>query len=301
MSDLVLSATFEVDGYTRRLDVFGDRLRDISAPLARIGGFAKAQAKKRFDAGGPGWAPLSKETIARKPSAVAIAFFRKRRHGGSASDEVVRLGKRYTAQLGVAAGASQRLTQALGIAEAFTSKKGAKLGLRLTSKATKDRDKALAKATALGEDLHGLVEQFGNGRAVGATDIAGLVAAAEKEQRRRGLHQAALAAARLLPAGSKERRRVARVGSTRYRNSSRSLQLLGSLRDAIHLYVDGGRSVVIFAGPSWSGVQNKGGTVGHGAVIPARTYLIIDGDTINFAVITFEAYMLEPFVGDAGA
>lgn len=318
---LAFSAAFEVDGYVRRLDVFSDELRDPSEPLARVGGFIKSQSKKRFDSGGPGWEPLKASTIARKPTAVAIAFFKKNRHGKSASDDVAALGKRLAKSLTMAGSAEAKSAEALTIAGRLSTAKGRRIGAGIAAKADKRRGAALAKAEAIGAELHGLVEQYGNGRAVKASDVAGLVSAAEKEQARRAKHGLARLAARDMPLTegerrvtvkfkdnkgnertrqvivnqSNERRRVGRHGATRYRNSMQSLQLLGSLRNALHLYVDGA-AVVVIAGPGWSGVHNKGGTAGNGAKIPKREYLIINSETLAVTVAIFEEYMFTALV-----
>lgn len=296
MGELILSADFKIDGYTQRLELLGDKALNIGEPLARVGGFIKGQAKHRIDAGGPGWPPLAPATVARKLTGEQFAFFArfgKRKH--SIADTVV-----------------------------ATEKKISRLLIRSRDgKTEKQRAKALASAEAHGEFLAQVASDYGS--ALKIQDVDDLLDVAHREMQRRKMHGYALAAARMMELRpgehrverkyvdrkgrertasvvvnpSKERRRVARIGATRYRRDIRSTQVLGSLRDALHLYVDGGHAVVVFAGPKWSGVHNRGGTAGHGAKIPKREYLTIDSDSIVVAVGIFREHLLEPFLSDA--
>lgn len=271
---LILTANFDVGGYVRQLEVFGDSMKPeaLDQPLARIGGFVRAQSKRSFLAEGPGWSALAPETIARKARAAAQFNF------------YARFGKAQKAAADTVAGMGRRLTRALGLAEG---------GLT-----PRRRAGALKRASALGEELEGLVEQFGHRLRV--KDVAGLIAVAEKELRRRKIHGAAMRAAKLLPKGSAERRRAGRIGSAGYRRSIVSATaMLGDLRNSIHVQVNSGKGVTIYSSVPWSGVHNEGGTAAHGAVQKERRFLKIDEAVMKVAVAIFEAHMLDAFVDDA--
>lgn len=266
MPELVLTAEFEIDGYLRRLEVFGDACADLKEPLARCGGYLRGQAKHRIDAGGPGWQDLAPETVRRKMTTARLqlleALFPRRRPGKMPVQR-----------------AAERLATALNRGR--------------DAKTTRARVAAKKRAAHEGETL--ALYQRAFGVPAGVRDINSLIAFAEREQRRIRLHGEALRAARHLPAGSDARARVGRIGKPRYQRSERSTQLLGGLYDSIHLRVEA-KLVVVFSGPSWSGVHNKGGQAGHGARIPERRYLKIEARDVQVFVGIFRAYLLDGFV-----
>ena len=266
MPELLLTAEFEIDGYVRRLEVFGDACADLHEPLARCGGYLRGQAKQRIDAQGPGWEPLSAETKRRKMTIQKLslleALFPRRRPG---KVPVLR--------------AHEKL-----------------LGARLRAagaKTTRGREAAIKRIAHEGETLAFYQRAFG--APAGLRDVGALIKFTRRELQRQHLHGAALQAAKALPKGSAERRRVGSIGKARYQRSERSTHLLGGLYDSIHLLVQA-KVVVVFSGPSWSGVHNKGGTAGHGARIPERRYLKIEtADTLVFVGI-FKGYLLDAFL-----
>ena len=296
MADLLLTADFEIDGWCTRLEVFGESMKDLREPLARCGGYIRGQAKRRCDEGGPGWEPLATSTVKRKPTVAKIelheALFPRRRPG---KVRVMDNANRIVKYQGKAA----------------------------LAKTTKMKERWLAKVQAEGEAIEFYQRAFG--AAAGIKDTAALLAYARKEKMRQQKHGAALAAARdiaLQPGErvetytyknkqgqerhgkrianiSKLRRNVREIGSTRYNVDIRATQLLGSLRDSIHLLLEL-TAVVVFSGPAWSGVHNKPpGTktrVGHGAEVPGRRFLVIDQMTVRIAAGIFKEYMLQPFI-----
>lgn len=277
MSELLLKAEFHVDGVVRRLEVFGHAASDLREPLARSGGYLRGQAKHRIDQQGPGWKALDEETVRRKMTHAKLqlleAMFPRRRPG--------------TTPLLKAADA---LAVARGRAE--------------SAKTTRARETALARAKQEGEKLAFYQRAFGapakvgrrvrgkDGRFESVVDVAALISFVQREQRRARLHGEALRAARALPQGSAERRRVSRIGAQRYQRSERSTRLLGGLYDSLHLAVEA-KLVKVFSGPRWSGVHNEGGTAGNGATIPERRFLQITSADVHFVVEMFRHYLLE--------
>lgn len=68
----------------------------------------------------------------------------------------------------------------------------------------------------------------------------------------------------------------------RYSASMRSTQVLGGLVPSIRFKVSGrADQVTIRSGASFSGVHNRGGTAGHGAKIPRREFLKVEGQDLR--------------------
>lgn len=237
----MLTLKLNVDGLERKLSLMVDALSDLEKPLARAGGILRAEAKKSFASRGPGWPALSDETEKRKPSMKALGFYslndRKRSRADTVTTE------------------DNKLQRALARAE--------------KAKTDKAQQKALAAADVHRSNLETLQRAYG--AALRTSDTSALVAVARKELRRRKIRGAAMRAARQIE-DETERRRVARLGSTRYRRDARSLDMLGSLRDSISLYVTE-QSVSVFSHSMWAGVHNDGGRAGNNATIPKRTFL----------------------------
>lgn len=266
MAELLLTAEFQVEGIVRRMEVFGDACTDLREPLARCGGYLRGRAKHRIDEQGPGWPAPAPDTTRRKMTTGKLqlleALFPRRRPG-----KVPVL----------------RAVEKLAVAR----------GRAATAKTTRARETALARAQHEGETLAFYQRAFG--APAGLRDVGALIRFTQRELRRQHIHGAALQAARALPKGSIERRRVASIGKARYQRSERSTRLLGGLYDSIHLRVEM-KVVVVFSGPAWSGVHNRGGTAGHGARIPERRFLLIDQADVRFFCGVFRTYLLEAFV-----
>jgi len=266
MAELLLSAEFSVGGYVRRLEVFGDRCSDMKPPLARCGGYLRARAKHRIDAGGPGWEPLSAATKQRKMTVEKLgllsALFPRSRPGRAPLLRAV--DKLHVAQ--------KRATNA---------------------KTAKGRAAAMKRAAHEGETL--ALYQRAFGAPSGMRDVQALIAYAQKELHRQRLHGVALQAAKSLPKGSVERRRVGAVGKARNQRSERSTRLLGGLYDSIHLRVEN-KVVIVFSGPSWSGIHNRGGMAGHHARIPERRFLMIEATDLQVLSAIFADFLLDALV-----
>ena len=292
MPELLLSAELEIDGYLHRLEVFGDHCADLHEPLARCGGYLRGQAKHRIEAQGPGWKALSPETVRRKMTTPKLellsALFPRRRPGNHPVQR-----------------ASERRAWALN--------------RKAVARTTRAREAAEKRAAHEGETLAFYQRAFG--APAGIRDVESLVAFAEHEARRMRIHGEALRAARAMPLAegeervtvhyrnrggehksyqtieniSAERRRVRSIGKPRYMRSERSTHLLGGLYNSIHLRVEA-KLLVVFSGPSWSGIHNRGGVAGHGARIPERRFLIIEAADVKVFSEIFRSYLLEPFL-----
>lgn len=295
-----ITAPFDVDGIVTLMEECKAHLLDIGVPLARSGGYLKGRAKHRCDEGGPGWEPLSPDTVKRKLTVEQFSFFAK-------------FGKRQRSMVDTILGEERKLVRALGIAEKKTGKA---------------RENALARAQMSGESLGkiagdhlGMRADFNRRLSVGDVDSLIDIAMAETDRRKR--HGAALRTARQMPlaAGerrvtvtktikgkrrtfsiianpSKERQSMRRQGATRYRRDVRSTQVLGALRDAFKLAVFKA-AVAVFWGPKWALAHHDGATVGNGAHVPQRRALIIEANDKSVVVGIFRSYMLEPFRGRA--
>jgi len=266
VAELLLSAEFVVGGYVRRLEVFGDRCSDLKPPLARCGGYLRARAKHRIDAGGPGWEPLAAATKQRKMTAEKLgllsALFPKRRPG-----RVPLL----------------RAVDKLNVAQKRTT----------SAKTARGRAAALKRVAQEGETL--ALYQRAFGASSGMRDVQALIAYARQEFHRQRLHGVALGAAKSLPKGSAERHRIGAVGKARNQRSERSTQLLGGLYDSIHLRVEN-KVVIVFSGPSWSGIHNRGGMAGHNARIPERRFLMIEASDLQVLSGIFADFLLDALV-----
>lgn len=91
----------------------------------------------------------------------------------------------------------------------------------------------------------------------------------------------------------RERRRRGMSGPLRETHVRRATQL-GSLPETVQTKAIGARLVARSA-VAWSAVQNEGGVVGHGAVIPAREFVEWDPAFLAVAVDTIAGYVAAGF------
>lgn len=257
-----LTFTVDAGAIVRPFQIVAQNMADLKPALARMGGRVRSRTKRVFDQEGPGWAPLAKSTLARKPNEHWVGFLAKSKSGRS-SDTTVRLAKRI---------ANDRAK-----ADAFQG----------------DPKKATVLVNALRRASENRRSLDTISQAFGFADTDRMILFAEREQRRAKMHGVALRAAKALPKGSEERRRVSRIGQRRYRAEEASTKILGSLRNSMTIKLKGATAEV-FAKPKWAGVHNAGGTAGHGAEEPERRFIWIDPSDLPY----FEKILLEEALMD---
>lgn len=286
-----IQATVNLDGLDRRFANLAAAASDPSAALLRCGGAVRSASKAIFAAEGPGWPKLSEETLRRKITAPEIQFYRTNRHGGSISRDVGRLVKQL-----------QRAHASLAAAK--TDKQREKRGALLESRQRQAREfERMFKSARL-------------------SSFAAMAMYAEREAARRKKHAESLKAARALDLApgesigtrrfvdakgrervakfvknqSKERRRLMRAGSTRYRMQAGAERVLGNLSQSLSIRLEG-RTVRIFSHARIGAIHNAGGVAGHGAKIPARPYMYLT----PALVATFRQIVLEQLYGAMAA
>jgi phage gpG-like protein len=72
---------------------------------------------------------------------------------------------------------------------------------------------------------------------------------------------------------------------------------LGQLANSIQAKIEG-VTLTVKSSVKWSKVQNEGGRVGNGAVLPARPFLEWTAADLEKAVATFERHMIKAIVGE---
>lgn len=89
----------------------------------------------------------------------------------------------------------------------------------------------------------------------------------------------------------RERRRTSGRKKNTKRNRRKRRKLLGKLPRAINLLV-GGKNLLVISKVPWSGVQQEGGKVGRGAVLPARPHIFISDTFFEHATKRCMEYVL---------
>lgn len=238
----MISVSCNFGGVDQTLSIAAKSLTDIAEPLARYGGYLRGQAKARIDAGE--FAPLAPSTMKRKLTHAGLALRVVSKGGRSVFRTIVKM--------------DRQQSRALHIGEFGKSAKG--------------RTKAIERAKVHGESLAAIQRTLGAAAGYMSTDA--LLKAAEHEIARAKYHGINLRASRVLTKGSPERIRQAARGKARYRAEEGSTEIIGGLRNTMHVIIDKKR-LAVMSHVRWSGVHNHGGEAGHGAKIPERRFLVI--------------------------
>lgn len=220
---LRISLTVQSTAGRRRLEGVVEALSDLTPILRHFGAYLRAKAKARFEAEGPGWAPLAGSTAHR----LIHTFTGKLTHAGAV---------RQTHHV-------QRLRQQLR-----RDVKADRVDLRLLT--AFERASRSTGGGALGEALrvHLRGQKYGKK----------LVALAKALDRAK--------AAKRRP---KQRRAI-----------TRHHHLLGKLASSIRAQVKKSE-LVVGSIVEWAGVHNVGGPAGHGATMPARTFIELDDEDFD--------------------
>lgn len=254
----MLTLSVDVDGVRRKMMLLGAATRDLTEPLARIGGYLRSKSEKKFDAQGPGWPQLAPSTEARKIDAAEIELLTKSKSGKSVARTMLREARK------------------LARAEAAYDK----------ATTDKQRDKAAFKGYSALSTLNAARRAFSGNRQF--TSAADLVAFAQREERRQRLHGYAQRASRRI-ADTAERRKVGRIGQRRYKAEEGADRMLGNLSKSISIKLNKG-GVEVYSKALIGAIHNEGGTAGHGAKIPARPFLKLDSADIQVAVKILQEY-----------
>src|ERR1017187_403068 len=83
--------TVHIDGLERGFNALADSLDDegVRTALMRTGGHIRGRARRAFAASGPGWAPLSPETVKRKITSEKIALLSNPGRGKTGERSIV--------------------------------------------------------------------------------------------------------------------------------------------------------------------------------------------------------------------
>lgn len=92
----------------------------------------------------------------------------------------------------------------------------------------------------------------------------------------------------------RERRKMLRQHARRYKATESSTRMLGNLDQTIGMKLLGHGGVRVYSSAFISGIHNKGGIAGHGAVIPKREFIALqDSDAQMLAQFILEELMEE--------
>jgi phage gpG-like protein len=92
-------------------------------------------------------------------------------------------------------------------------------------------------------------------------------------------HQTTAALKRAAERQAKKKMEARRSGKTvAARQQEQRRPILGRLRSSLEAKSGDGRNVIVESRAPWSSVHNEGGTVGNGAQVPERQFLVIDDE-----------------------
>lgn len=277
----------DVDGVEEGIHALIDSIKDIRAPLLRVGGKMRSRAKHAFEAGGPGWKDLDEATKRRKANLAQVQLLSNLGRGKtgerSAVERIVRDAR--------GAEAWRAKEQALVERVKAASRAGRKTETleRRRGAASRQADERTAKimryrATAAAAGVGGSYQQ--------------IVAFARREVTRAKWHGKVLSAVRKLRKAGvsltvEERRRMTRQHQRRNLARVESTRVLGSLYDTIGFHlIDDGQGVRAYSKAYIGAIHNYGGTAGHGARIPARPFLRLTSEDADDLVKFLEEHMV---------
>ena len=302
----MLTVKFNVGGQERKINTLAENVKDLKPLFSRFGGYMRSVFRKRIEAEGPGWPALKPETLRRKYTIEQIIslkmmgswderarLFKKKSSGHNPSYRMPRfireqwdpsinptdewLKGRWREKATEQKAAAIAHTRAKHEGKPTGDYKERRYGLlRKVDQIQKATERSKTAKTAgarerfrQNADRHRRsIQQFQNtlGGAIGTGNISDLIEFAEEFRAKQKMRSAGI------------------LGKARQRLDVRSAGILGSLYDTIHFVISKNK-VQIASHVKWSGAQNDGDVVGHGAQLPPRPFAFIEAANMDTLVI----------------